>query len=121
MLLLGSFLLLLAAPRAFAHGISVWAEVLEDGETVSVEVYFSDGKPAVGAGIEVFAEQPPARGEGEGDASGESGAEPIARGETDSEGRFRFRPEAPGALRIHASAGGHHRAEARIEADAFGS
>lgn len=91
----GIFLLLflsLAAP-ASAHRVNVFAWV--EGDTVNTESFFSDGKKASNAQIEVF----------------DSRGERLLSGKTDKEGMFSFKLPDKTDLKIvlHASMG--HRAE----------
>ncbi|MEM8933436.1 MAG: carboxypeptidase-like regulatory domain-containing protein, partial [Acidobacteriota bacterium] len=98
--LLALFLILLAPTASLAHALSLWAEVLDD-TTVRVEVHTTDGRPVAGAAIRVTAADGTLR----------------ASGETDTEGRFEMRREQAESLTIHASSGGHHQAEAVLDAD----
>lgn len=120
--------LLLSTAPTWAHGVAVWAEILEDGRTLHVEVYYSDGQPVAGARIDVFCVV-----EGE--------EERIDGGEADERGRFDLELDGPAELVIRASApgsakrghgegghgghgkGGHggHGAEARIGPEDFPS
>ena len=94
-------LALAGAPPSFGHALSVWAEVLEDGETVRVEVHTSDGRPVARATVRVLG----------------ADSELRASGETDTEGRFEMRRELAEDLTIQASAGGHHESEVLLAAD----
>ena len=111
LLTLGFFLglLLSGADRAQAHGLAVWAEVLEDGRTVRIEAFYSNGRAVPGARVEVDR-----AGDGK-----EEAAERLAEGETDAEGRFELEIETPTALVIRVRAGGHHHGKAEIELEDF--
>ncbi|MBA2848651.1 DUF4198 domain-containing protein [Thermosulfuriphilus ammonigenes] len=95
-LLVGLFFLL-GAIQAEAHRINVFA--YQEGDEVSVEVYFNDGSPAKGCLIEVY---PP------------GSQNPLITGHTDSQGRFRFALPPEKELKIVAVAELGHRAEFRL-------
>jgi nickel transport protein len=85
---------------ASAHKLNVFACV--EGSDVVVETYFSDGKGAREAAIEVY------------DADGAL----VATGKTGDDGEFRFAaPDTAGALRVVASTGEGHRGEYAMTAD----
>lgn len=94
-------LLLLAAPAALAHKVTVFAWV--EGGTVHTESKFSGGRPAKGALIEVY------------DAAGDK----LLEGRTDDRGYFTFQPPRAEALQVVLVAGTGHRNEWRVAAEEF--
>jgi hypothetical protein len=89
-------LLLLALPAAaLAHRLH--AEARLDGEVLLLEVYFSDGAAQAGAAVEVRRDE-----------------ELLARGETDAQGTFRWRPPAPGTYLLEVTEAGLHRARVEV-------
>lgn len=94
-------LILLLAPVALAHKVTVFAWV--EGDTVHTESKFSGGRPAREARIEVY------------DAAGEL----LLEGRTDDQGYFAFQPPHAEALRVVLVAGAGHRNEWRVAAEEF--
>jgi nickel transport protein len=89
--LLAAAVLFAAAGPAAAHAL--YAEAKLRGETVTVEVFYSDDTPARGAAVTVR------------DKSGQE----VAAGRTDDEGKWSFARPAAGKYEVTADAGDGHR------------
>jgi hypothetical protein len=94
--LLAAAVLLLAAGPASAHAL--YAEAKLRGDTVTVEVFYSDNTPARGAAVTVR------------DKSGQE----VAAGQTDDEGRWSFARPAAGKYEVMADGGAGHRVRVPI-------
>jgi hypothetical protein len=92
--LLGTCLL---AGTTQAHGLSVQAFALPNNQ-VQIESWFSTGRPARGARVEVF----------------RSGRQPVTSGQLDEQGIFVFPCAESEPLTVVVSAAGGHRAEIAI-------
>jgi nickel transport protein len=89
---------------AFGHRINVFAYV--EGDAVSVEAYFSDGKGARDADVAVF---------GPGDMR-------LLGGKTDAEGKFSFAaPASAEDLKIVVTTGDQHEGSYTLRADELGA
>lgn len=82
---------------AVAHGLRVAAQA--DVDAVRGQARYSDGSPAVEAFVSIFQGQ---------------AAEPLATGQTDAEGRFRFGVKQADTYRIVVGGEEGHRAEASV-------
>ena len=90
--------LLALSGTAFAHDVSVWAEVVKG--KVHVEAYFSDGSPVGDSPVKVT------------NAEGKV----LLTGHTNAKGVFDFAPPAKTELTITVLVGGGHDSSARIKA-----
>ncbi len=86
-------LLVLFPSLSFAHKISAFVDV--EGNSVSIESYFSDGTPAKHAEVIVY----------------DSKGNVILKGKTDKEGKFSFKISKPGTYRAVVNAELGHRTE----------
>lgn len=86
------------ASHAVAHKVNAYA--YREKDNVVGECYFVDGSPCKNSKVEIY------------DGKGNKIAETI----TDERGRFAFKTEAKGELRLVILAGEGHRAEYRVEA-----
>jgi len=91
----------IANQRALAHSLLVDAFVDPDG-TVTVEAYYGDGRAVAGAVVRVRT----------------ADDEVIRTGQTDSEGRYVFKPSGFGPLAVEVIQAGH-RGTAKIEREAL--
>ena len=90
--------LLVLSGTAFAHDVSVWAEVVKG--KVHVEAYFSDGSPVGDSPVKVT------------NAEGKV----LLTGHTNAKGVFDFAPPAKTELTISVLVGGGHDSSARVKA-----
>ena len=90
--------LLVLSGTAFAHDVSVWAEVVKG--KVHVEAYFSDGSPVGDSPVRVTNAQ----------------GKVLLTGHTNARGVFDFAPPAKTELTITVLVGGGHDSSARIKA-----
>ena len=90
--------LLALSGTAFAHDVSVWAEVVKG--KVHVEAYFSDGSPVGDSPVKVT------------NAEGKV----LLTGHTNAKGVFDFAPPAKTELTITVLVGGGHDSSARVKA-----
>ncbi|SMO66647.1 nickel transport protein [Balnearium lithotrophicum] len=89
--------LVLFPSLSFAHKISAFVDV--EGNTVSIESYFSDGTPVKHAEVIVY----------------DSKGNVVLRGKTDKEGEFSFKISKPGTYRAVVNAELGHRAETTFQ------
>ena len=90
--------LLVLSGTAFAHDVSVWAEVVKG--KVHVEAYFSDGSPVGDSPVKVT------------NAEGKV----LLTGHTNAKGVFDFAPPAKTELTISVLVGGGHDSSDRVKA-----
>jgi len=99
------FLMLIAlgsSQQVFAHKLNLFAYV--EGDMVSVEGYFADGKKAQNSAVKVF------------DSSGAV----LVEGVSDGEGMYRFKVSQKSDLKIVLSAGMGHQGEFLMSAAELG-
>ncbi len=96
------FLVLLLAGPVMAHGLRLFAAF--DGSEATGSVYFVGGGVFPAAPVEVRDQQ----------------GELVARLIADEEGRFSFRPSAPGLYQLSVDSGDGHRAEFALQVPAAG-
>ena len=99
--LIAVFVLLIAAAAAFAHGVSLWAEVV-DGK-VKVDVFLSNGTKMKNAKIVVF------------DGAGKQ----VLEGKTDDSGSWTFDPPFKDKMKIVAVVDDQHKAEFELTKEDF--